>query len=376
MMNLILWWFMISRVGTCKEKYWFSNERMDSKNILSIDTCLNEIIDSGRSYSNCTINITDCSFRRTAILNGNGGVIYANGVEYSMSILLSTFYGCSSSENGGAIYFIGKESYLNMICASHCYAHYYVYAYIEISMNNTIDYLSILNCYYEHGLNNPIGFLLNNHCLFSSNLSSNRAENVDAFGIANYNYLKCSYCTISDNYAYGYTSIEIYGGEGLFLFVNIINNYDTSNVFGLIFICNGAKYSLEYCIFDNNHATLFYCSSSEVEIANSYINHIGTFSSKDSITTISNNSFTQMQTYKFEFFQSQSCHADNPIPLPTPKPTRSAIKTLDPTPLQTPPSSPKQTPYRSYDSEITCQHPSNLEMSVVFTFLLIAWICQ
>jgi len=72
---------------------------------LKQNECINTSIDQGRSYNDETISIMDCSFSRTLVFNGYGGVIYVSIDMKFMLVSNTMFYYCRCTGWGGAIYY-------------------------------------------------------------------------------------------------------------------------------------------------------------------------------------------------------------------------------------------------------------------------------
>ena len=49
-------------------------------------TCVNELINEGRSYEDIDLNLNDCFFSRVSSISNNGGVIYVNTLSRSMNV--------------------------------------------------------------------------------------------------------------------------------------------------------------------------------------------------------------------------------------------------------------------------------------------------
>jgi len=54
--------------------------------------CIGENSTLGRSYLSMNIDISDCSFSRSLVFSGTGGVIYVNGGSLSMNVTNSMLY--------------------------------------------------------------------------------------------------------------------------------------------------------------------------------------------------------------------------------------------------------------------------------------------
>jgi len=273
--------------------------------------CVNEIIE-GREYCDCDIDISNCIFMRSFGYNGDGGVIYVVGENYTMSISDSMFFNVSSlTANGGAIYFDSATSKLYRICCSSCSAfsagHF---GFIQASKTNELELLSILLC-----APNNIGFssvrmITGDQKILSTNLSLNYAERVSGIGIISPSSYVCSYCTFCDNHVTQYICIYYYPNSGSMYYSNIIQNNSPS--YGVIRINGGAPKFL-YCIFDMNKDALFCVQTGSLTIAHCFIFHEGKLTTSNAVSMGQNNSLVKFQTYELRFFMSHYCNADFPI---------------------------------------------------------------
>jgi len=296
--------------------------------------CALENTNAGRSYSNVNLEISDCFFRRLTQYSGNGGVIYIVGASYSMSLSYIMFYNCQSNY-GGAIFFNSSNSVMKMICANRCSALSYHFAFLYASELNQVEYQSISACSYE-----SIGFYSiyvykGNQTVDNTNSSMNTAERMSAIGIIYPSSFKSTFCTFSNNNATDRTCLWFYYYSGKMEFANIVHNYCPSS-YAVIMSYQGF-YKFHYCIFDMNQIDLFRAESGTFEIAHCFINHTGL------VSTGSNNSFTQKETYFVQFFNSHYCFADNPLPKRSPMLTLMETMTIQETPIDTPYQTPEIT---------------------------------
>ena len=65
--------------------------------------CVNESIDTGRSYYNQSISIFLCSFSRLSSFQSKGGVICIENDNMHLLVSYTSFYN-AQAPNGGAIY--------------------------------------------------------------------------------------------------------------------------------------------------------------------------------------------------------------------------------------------------------------------------------
>lgn len=275
--------------------------------------CENENIPQGRSFENENVYICNCFFSRSITFLGNGGVIYISGVTLFLDASYSMFYNCSA-KIGGAIYLSAFNSSLRRICANRCSCgmnsggHF---SQIAASMYNHVEFLSVLYCSHTPS-SGSYSTRLNtgNQSVVNTNSSTNNGYQVSGFSMESPSSFTCSFCTFSNNKVSNSMCIYLYFNSGTVQFSNIIQNESPS--YGIFFV-NGGSPKMSNCIFQNNQNTLFYVNSGSLEVLHSLIGHSGKFSSKVSIITLTNNSFTSAITYQIHFFNSIFCHADFPI---------------------------------------------------------------
>ena len=219
--------------------------------------CENDFNQEIRNLSNIEIN--NCYFERTSMLQGNGGVIYCSEISCNLILKNSIFFYCFSLKFGGAIYFFcnfpnTKVEIIN-VCGNLCFSEIYQFGYFLVQNNilslNSINFLSISNCN-----NKQIGY--STFTLQYGNISFNNLNSSNNFNILNTGFdihhsklLNIIFCTIFNNNVKSYDCIRLEGGfNNSILYSNIIKNNSprsfgvVSNFFGNLEISN--------CIFFNN----------------------------------------------------------------------------------------------------------------------------
>jgi len=346
--------------------------------------CLEERIDQGRAFYNCNVSIINCFFSRISTLSGSGGVIYISGGTYTLIVSESMFYGCSCSDEGGALYFSSFNAFLNKICANNCsVTTYYHFAYIHSTKTIYVDYLSVSLCSYKYIGYYPIYLRGGKQDFQISNSSLNSVDQVSGVCFSQTSSFNSSFCTISNNNA-KWLCIWFYYSTGKVEFFNLVHNKASHHLF-----FESGTYILNYCVIHSNTNELYHSSSGAIFIiSNSFIHHSGGSSFG------SNNSITLSHTYQVGYYGSYYCKADGFQSLnPTPEKTfiqtndvsieETFIKTKELTieetllftpfisPISTPfvtmdctiQMTPILTPYRSYGemSPINSNHPERTE---------------
>jgi len=274
--------------------------------------CENEIIDHGRSYVDKNINISLCFFSRYLLFSGEGGVIYVLGDSYSMNVNYSMFYNCVCSNYGGAIYFFSTNSCLRMICANSCTASSYGhFSYLISSLMNQVEYLSVSNC--SHARSGYFSYYLQsgNQRVDNTNSSKNNAIHVSSIGINSPSSFTSSHCTFSNNNVYSGICIKFYSESGSISYANIVHN-NSPSLKGVITVSGEGSRNMRYCIFQNNQNYLFCVVQGSLEVSHSFIDHSSFSFSKSTSVSTTNNSFTNMMTYRLQFFNSLHCNTDIP----------------------------------------------------------------
>jgi len=282
----------------------------DNNRIFSLG-CENENINSGRSYENVIINISDCFFIRSSVYPGDGGVIFVSGGSYSMIVYFSMFFNCSAS-NGGSIYFLSSNSFLKMICANRCScSSQFHFSYLKASQINQVEYLSLSYCSQTTSGYYPIDLDSGNQILDNTNSSMNYASQVSGIVVWAPTSFTSSYCTFSNNKASNDRCIEFFSTTGTISmsYANIVHNLSPS--WGVVHVSGAGLRKMMYCIFINNQNYLFCVYGGSLEVSHSFIDHISSsFSCSTSVSMTTNNTFTSIITYQIQFFNSHYCNAD------------------------------------------------------------------
>jgi len=291
------------------DSFQFSNVKIRGVSL----GCLNESISQGVSYSASDINISDCFFSRSSHYAGNGGVIFVISGSYSMYINNSMFYNCSSSLNGGAIFFYSSNSCLGMICAHSCSAtSLYHFAYIKTSQVNQLEYLSVSKCSHTTSGDRTICLDSGNQTIDNTNSSMNNANQCSGIYTYTPSSFTSSHCTFSNNKVSNSICVFFFSiiGTISMSYANIVHNNSPS--YGVVFANGGGSRKMMYCIFQNNQNTLFCVLSGSLEVSHSFIDHSGSLSTSIAVSTATNNTFTNRMTYQLQFFNSLHCNTDNP----------------------------------------------------------------
>ena len=177
------------------------------------------------------------------------------------------------------------------------------------------------------------------------------------------------YCTFANNSAKNFMGIRLHSNMGTITFAIIIHNNSPS--FGVIFV-NGGAPKMMYCIFDMNSNTLFCVQSGSIQLSHCFISHNDQLSSDLSIETLTNNSFSKIETYQLQFFSSYLCNTDS-VPERTPinteeqTPQESPMSTLDHTLHKTPLDTFEKSPQETKDEEPTNNQQGTFAITMILS---------
>jgi len=355
-MKLILLMAVFSIGGNCA-LVSRKAQKMERQRILSLN-CVKESDTSGRSYENIDIDIEDCSFSRSAVYTDNGGII-AVWIEKTLQIVSCSFYECSSTQMGGAIYYSKTSATINKVCASQCSADNCHFALFQCSIGSNIQYMSINQCSKQYTGTSPIQFGSGTSVISMINISNNKANYRSCASFISITSLDASYCTFHDNRVGDSYCFFTTGTYGTFSYLNFLENNSTNDI---SIIYHGlTDLSMEYCIFANNEGLLFNGFFGKLTIAHCFISHSGSLVT-NSVTISNNNSFTNKETYYLAQYGAAYCPTDAPPCTPALSPLETPIITPNESPLETPCETPFQTPFETpIETPIITPNESPLE---------------
>lgn len=315
---------------------------------------MDERICQGRFHFEISFEIQNCFFSRLTEYSQNGGVIFVCNGSYTMNVTDSMFYNCSSSGQGGAIFFNSTNSNIQRLCAHKCSAARGHFADLQASGENYVDFLSVSFCSQVGSGYYPVHLITGKQRVENTNSSMNDIFSGSGIRFYSPSSLMSSYCTYSNNKAIEGICIYFWSCSGTLSSVNIVHN--NSPTYGVVYSNSGAPI-LTYCIFDLNQNTLFYVASGSLEVCNSFLNFSGLLSTSVAVSIANNNSLSKKHTYILGFFNSYYCNTD--IPLKTIEGTIGAT--------------PKETVQRTYEDCSVYFHSSDLnELKHIFTIQSLA----
>jgi len=322
------------------------------RNSNTASLCNKERIDSGRSYENEDVMVSNCFFSRIHSSLHKGSVIFIDCEKKKMNISNSMFYSCSSSDDGGAIDVNVLYSDLRMICASNCFGVHHQFSRVIGKLYIKCGYLSIASCYNEKSRAFSLSLYHSNQYLGNTNSSMNFMEITPCFLFNWPSAFSGIYCTFSNNNASKGECLSFYNKNSYnnVSFMNIVNNISPKE----ILYSNGASLTMENCIIHSNTGYLFSNEDGTLVIDFCIISHIGNLSRSGQINICNKNSFSFSQTYQIPFFSSYYCetgfatefmqiHFKNNLGLPIFVSQINSLESLE------------KTPYRSYGEPTPAQ---------------------
>ena len=260
---------------------------MNCINISNFDSNLNGFYKT--SSENLLIFL--CFFNRLTTYSSQGGVIYINFNPFFLQIFETTFYKCSASGYGGAIFVYVTSSILKKICSDSCFSNSGAYQFAYLSLNNDrlktqdIELMTIISCYpnFQTG-SNSFHLDYGNQSIYYLNSTKNHLLDTSSLGSDIPTFFLMNFCNIYNNSVLS-RSIRIFSNSNHNISnSNIILNQSPNN-YGII-SASSTSINLKICIFNNNKNLLFYSSSSTIKVLNSFFNNNNNLGS---FISISNN---------------------------------------------------------------------------------------
>jgi len=289
--------------------------------------CNSDTNNTERSYNNTDVFVSNCYFSRSFQYYGRGSIIYCMDVVVTMKITFSTFFNCSCSSWGGAIYFDSANVELKMICANSCSAKdFHHFSYIRTVQDNYVEFLSIAYCSSAHFGFNPFMLASGHQQVLNTNSSFNKAFQGGGMGISKPLGFACNFCTISNNSVENSICIYLNGGSlGTFSYLNVVAN-DSPIQYGIVYVDSSGSYTMQNCNFDKNLNYLFSVSlSGKLTVLECNISHQTSYITKGNINTTLINNQTHQQTLRVQHYATTKyCEALYPYMLPpTIQPTQN-----------------------------------------------------
>ena len=305
----------------------------------------------GRSYtvSSNSLTLESCSFVRTTIFSGEGGVIYVSN--FDLSISDSTFVNCSANNNGGAINVNYGNFLFSRCCASSCavFSAYGALAYIVAKDSINIEHLTFIDCSKTMQSYDALSLCYGNSSLKYVN-GSKTINGANAFGfLSTFQHLTFMFVSIMHNIADGsivtimeYTTHDMSN-------LNFVNNSEKYLTLGLICLDKVSDTGSGIYLFNNvvvldTIGLLFYLHYEfTLEIHNGHFGNFGTTLANGVIQTI--NCISGNPTiFNISHYYKNGCEiGDQQLPDKTVEGT--AMKSFEETPMK----SLEETPARSLE---------------------------
>ena len=235
--------------------------------------------------------IKNCFFMRFSTFQGSGGILYLYITTKSsiLRIILSTFFSCFSTVEGGAFYYISTangRSYLSKICASNCTGirgSHFGLAQVTNSFThyNRAEYISIHKSSSTFIFEYSFRLIYGNQVATNINFSNNYAIRTTGPSWELSFQFRSFYCTLSNNTCdptgyicmrlqqlNSFTSLEYYC-----IIRNNSPNYGVVYVYGGPNIISNSFFSKNF----NTHRLFALEPGSILNVKNSLINHHGSY---------------------------------------------------------------------------------------------------
>ena len=274
----------------------------------------NQIINVPKNYY-----IFNCFLEHINVIHGSS-LEFTHRTEINLLIEDSMFFNCSSTTNGGVLYFdCPSNGNLTMekICANSCFAtNSFQFAYMNLhaSKINKVNYLSLTKCSPDHlSRQHNIRFNSGNVSLNNYNTSYNRLHSYSALSITSSISISLKFLTIVDNLVTQSIAIDLQLSHNFQLnisYMNVIgNNSPNTAVFYLLY----GKYFMNNCIFIDNFNTLFqyvYHSSYPgfCSISQSWVRHQSSFIAGGYITLSGISTLHTTATLSLSHFSTYYCY--------------------------------------------------------------------
>jgi len=261
---------------------------------------------------------------------GNGGVVIcfcifsalsasnSGAIHYSSpaNILISDciFYQCYSLNLGGAFSFknLGIQAVVKRICGFKCHSGTYGQISYLLMSTNKINYLmesSISKCSYLSSSNGDSYYYDGGDPEWTNiNSSCNMGKLYIGLSLVRVIKSKINFCLISSNYLSNSISIELWGGNNLISYCNIVNNTQETTNNGIVTSELSSDSVFYSCIFLYNKKNSLFCTlTGKITLNMVY--------SDDYSYTLTKPSFKQTfgttNTHDLTFFSTAYCISNN-----------------------------------------------------------------
>jgi predicted outer membrane repeat protein len=260
-----------------------------------------QLYTSNQTRSVSSVYILDCLFNGCTSTD-NGGALYCNTSVIYLLVESSSFFSCKTSGIGGAIYFVNTnngQSVLHKVCGNDCYSttsgNNYQFVYIKVyngaTNKNYLNFSSITRCisdnWYTLRLDSGIVHLP------SVNISMNKCKYCPIFYTIPFqdsSYVTCtsSYSSFTDNQATIYICIRFFCSDAKFEIksCNILRNSQVSSDYAII-SPEGNLMIEDSCILGNTATYIFHAGSGKITLSNCTINKttsVGSFTIQNTAT--------------------------------------------------------------------------------------------
>ena len=234
---------------------------------------------------NGLFELSRCIFQRNHQYTGSGSVIYVLNIGVVLNLYNCIFFNCSSTTNGGAIWYSSNientKILLKRLCINNCYTNnaMYQFGYLLVKNNITLSLNSIYQCDFIKGASYSISLNSGTQYIESVNMTENKLI-CSAPHFNNANKLDYKYSNIANDLPY---RIRLRLDSSTNNFISFLNIINCSSPAGDGIIYSYGNYNLSNLIVFNTKDLFFRIFTGTLNLRDSYISHSGTIGT---ITTL------------------------------------------------------------------------------------------
>jgi len=306
--------------------------------LLFVELCVSAFCSNSRYVVDSSVFMVEGCLFSSLSTTLSGSVVYGKDVSGSLNVVNCMFYCCTSVISGGAIYYDctgSGSSCFNKVCGRMCFFSgdyisgsergHFGYILTSQSKNNSIFYLSIVECAPE--MKNGVGSIClryGKQIVKDSNSSNNKCYYSGSFESIHGNSTIFSRCTYVNNHITRFHNLYFNGGfnECMIESLNVIgNNGPDCGVLSIQHIC---QYNVNNSIFINNSQYLFgsyggYGGNCILTVMKCFISHTGVVSNpiNGGVVNLNQIEYKEVSTFSLVHFSTYYCPADNQLLVPT-----------------------------------------------------------
>jgi len=278
--------------------------------------------------SSNSIFVSKCLYSDISNKDGKGGSLCLEMHQGDLYIEESTFFNCSSIEDGGAMYILlsGQHVfYLCYVCGAHCISgpskQGQFGCFLSENKNESlIECISIAACSHHWEGKRSICFSIlgGNQSISNLNCSSCRIHSISSLSIESTSFFSGEFLNIVDNYAESHMGILLGGWQSApsISYMNCVRNCSPL-LCGILCASGGVKGYVSQSVFVDNDNTLFFTSRLSIMfISNSSVRHSDHMT--DGKIELIYMKPDSLPTIAFSHYSTYFCFAEAPIQIPVP----------------------------------------------------------